>query len=180
MAGVFNCAILVLGRKLLPNGNPSKILIGRMKAAIAIFNKMNYEGKVCAMICSGGEVMENTRPEAIVMKELALADGVASEHIFLEEQAYNTPENMIYSRRILDSLGVKDVVLVTSDFHMKRAEKYAEAFIPKTEGFTITLEEDHPPLNRAIRQEIEKEKKSITYVSSRVNKYNELLRFKKI
>ena len=104
--------------------------------------------------------MKNTRPEAHVMKEMMMTHhDVPEDHIFMEDKACNTPENMIFSKRvsyyvlsppspslfslsfsplpflspdsnnILDNLGVKKVILVTSDFHMDRAKLYAQVHI---------------------------------------------------
>ena len=52
------------------------------------------------MILSGGVVMKNTRPEAHVMRELVMTQGVPAELVFLDEKACNTPENMIFSKQI--------------------------------------------------------------------------------
>eukprot|EP00026_Physarum_polycephalum_P017159 Phypoly_transcript_18285.p1 GENE.Phypoly_transcript_18285~~Phypoly_transcript_18285.p1 ORF type:complete len:137 (+),score=22.02 Phypoly_transcript_18285:37-411(+) len=124
--------------------------------------------------------MKNTRPEAHVMRELVKTHGVPDEHIFMEEKAQNTPENMIFTRRILNTLGIKHFVLVTSDFHMERAKAYALAFISPMEGFVMETEEDHPPMDDLKTQEIQKEKKSLTFVSGRVQKYVGLLKANKI
>lgn len=61
-----------------------------------------------------------------------------------------------------------------------RANGGLQAFIPPTEGFKASYVEDHPPLDDAIRKEIEKEKQSITFVSGRVMKYVDLMNKKKI
>jgi len=176
----FTRGIIVLGRKLLPDGSPTPILIHRVACAVEVYKKHKTEEKPCAIICSGGIVMKKTRPEAHVMRELFLSHGIPDDHIFMDDKACNTPENMIFSRRILDSLNIKHVILITSDFHMERAKAYAQAFIPPTEGFIVDAEEDHPPMDDMKKQEIEKEKKSITYVSERVRKYSGLLRDKKV
>jgi hypothetical protein len=44
--------------------------------------------------------MKKTRPEAHVMKDLAKTHEVPEEHIIMEEKACNTPENMIFTKRV--------------------------------------------------------------------------------
>ncbi|TAH13795.1 MAG: YdcF family protein, partial [Sphingobacteriia bacterium] len=75
------------------------------------------------LISSGsGHLLFNEPSEAsYVIKEL-VRNGVNKEAIILESQSRNTYENAVYSKRILDSLKLKEpFVLVTSAQHMPRS-----------------------------------------------------------
>jgi hypothetical protein len=54
-------------------------------------------------------------------------------NVILETQALNTLQNIAYSKPIIDSLGAKKVVLVTSKAHMSRAVAYAKERLPECE-----------------------------------------------
>ena len=50
--------------------------------------------------------------------------------IILEDKSRNTDENLKYSAEIIKQLGVKHVVIVTSNSHMERAMNFAQQYIP--------------------------------------------------
>ena len=51
--------------------------------------------------------------------------------IILEDKSRNTDENLKYSAEIIKQLGVKHVVIVTSNSHMERSMNFARQYIPK-------------------------------------------------
>ncbi len=59
--------------------------------------------------------------EAEVMREVAIANGVAPSDIVLETNASNTYENVMFSRDIARARGWRRVMLVSSPYHMRRA-----------------------------------------------------------
>lgn len=131
--------VIVLGRKLTPNGNPSKILKTRMNTAINKFKSLKYP-KI--MILSGGIPEEyqirsqNFPTEAEMMLELALQKGIPMENIILEPDSSTTEENMINTNKIIENLSKRNIrigkiYLVTSDFHMKRSNIFAKKYIKK-------------------------------------------------
>lgn len=63
---------------------------------------------------------QNIKP-AVLMKEFAIEFGVPSDRIITETESRNTRENAVNTKRILDKLNAKKVILVTSDYHMRRA-----------------------------------------------------------
>ncbi len=50
--------------------------------------------------------------------------------IILEDKSRNTDENLKYSAEIVKRLGVKHVVIVTSNSHIKRAMDFAYQYMP--------------------------------------------------
>ncbi len=55
------------------------------------------------------------------MKDLAVAHGVPASAILLETKAANTFENVIFVRDILRQKGWRQILLVSSPYHMRRA-----------------------------------------------------------
>jgi uncharacterized SAM-binding protein YcdF (DUF218 family) len=60
--------------------------------------------------------------EAVVIARQLEDWGIAKDRIILEEKALNTRENAVYSRQIVKERGFSRVLVVTSAFHMPRAE----------------------------------------------------------
>ncbi len=79
-------------------------------------------GKAPLVFVSGGSVDPGARPEAQLMRDVLVAMGVPDEAILLESASRNTHENARYSRIVLDKRNIERILLVTSAFHMRRAE----------------------------------------------------------
>jgi uncharacterized SAM-binding protein YcdF (DUF218 family)/glycosyltransferase involved in cell wall biosynthesis len=87
----------------------------RVKQAVDLYNS----GYAPRMIFSSGYVF--AFPEAEVMRDLAIANGVRPEAIILEKQATNTLGNVMGARQILSANGWRRILLVSSPYHMRRA-----------------------------------------------------------
>ncbi len=59
--------------------------------------------------------------EADIMRGLAIDLGVPADAIILEERAANTYQSVIYARDLARRYGARDVLLVSSPYHMRRA-----------------------------------------------------------
>lgn len=69
-----------------------------------------------------GAALDKSGPSnAAAMRQTALAAGVADNAIFTEERSTNTLENAQFSKKILDQIGAKKIILVTSPYHQRRA-----------------------------------------------------------
>jgi uncharacterized SAM-binding protein YcdF (DUF218 family) len=82
------------------------------------------EGKIKKIIITGGSgrIFTEGRPEADELKKTLLMCGVAEEDILIERESFNTHENAVFTKRMLDSIGVRSkVLLVTSAYHMPRS-----------------------------------------------------------
>ena len=78
-------------------------------------------GRAKVAIVSGGKLGGDLLTEAdYLARELELL-GVPKEQVLIEPKANNTRENATESKRLLEQLGAKRVVLVTSAFHMPRS-----------------------------------------------------------
>jgi uncharacterized SAM-binding protein YcdF (DUF218 family) len=120
------------------------------KAPPRLFDEVNeagdrilYAGRLMAVnaaprcIITGGNIgflrtIEGSQAEAAAHL-LANCKGVDTSRILLETQARNTYENGVFTKRLLDSLGLSpSIILVTSALHMPRS-----VAIFKKLGFTV-------------------------------------------
>ena len=109
-------AIVILGYALADDGTMREPLIERLKAGLAVA-KQYPNSKV---IVTGGVPKEGVT-EAEAMNEWLIANGIAKERIIMENKATDTVENALFTTAILQKEGLKDVTLVTSASHMRRA-----------------------------------------------------------
>ncbi len=109
--------IIVLGAGLHRDGRPGRALTRRSQQAASLWQ----EDRAPLVLCTGGQAEYYPRTEASVCREILLAQGLPESAILLEERSRSTEENAIYSRQILDEIGLKRVVLVSDSYHMLRA-----------------------------------------------------------
>lgn len=111
-------AMIVLGAQVNPDGTPSVQLEWRLSAALDI-----YKLKKTPIVVTGAQGADEPRTEAGVMADWLTARGVARENIRLDETSFNTKENIENAMQYMP--GVKDVLIVTSDYHLPRALQVA-------------------------------------------------------
>lgn len=123
-------AVVVLGAGV--NGRvPSLSLVVRLQACLEyVADKPDIP-----IIVTGAQGPGEDITEARCMADWLTAQGADPNRIYLEEQAVNTEENVLYSKAILEALGIAPdapVAVVTSDYHLCRAKLYwdTEGFIP--------------------------------------------------
>lgn len=78
-------------------------------------------GKAPRIVVSGGSV-PGTRSEAEMIRDVLVLLGVPAPAIVLEDESRTTHDNAVLSAERLESLGASSILLVTSAFHMRRAE----------------------------------------------------------
>jgi len=108
-------AIVVLGARVLSDGSPSAALVARVHHAVAL----HRAGLGPTVIFSGAG--PGALSEAVVARQLALAAGVSAEACVLEPASHSTFDNAQRTVALLKEHGLKDVWLVTDDFHAYRA-----------------------------------------------------------
>ena len=113
-------AALVLGAALW-DGRPSPALKERLDQALRLYR----EGWVQYLILSGG-MGDDGLTEAEGMKRYLVERGVPPDRLLLEDRSRNTAENIAYSKKILEERNWDRFYLVTHDYHMYRALRYAE------------------------------------------------------
>ncbi len=88
----------------------------RLKQAVDLYRS----GFAPALILSSGYVY--SFKEAEVMRALAIDQGVPADRIVLELRATNTRENVTYTTEILRARNWRTILLVSSPYHMRRAD----------------------------------------------------------
>jgi uncharacterized SAM-binding protein YcdF (DUF218 family) len=121
-------ALVVLGARVLPGGEPDDSLRVRTLKAVRLYQ----EGIAPYVICTGG-VGDNPPAESRVAADLAITCGVPAEKVLLEEHSTSTRENAEYAARICRERGWKRVVVVSDPYHLYRARRAFER-----EGLTVS------------------------------------------
>lgn len=96
---------------------PSPVFEERIKHALDLYN----EGRVRAIVFTGGVGRGDTRSEAEVARNYALRRGVPESAIHVETASRSTFGNLLNARTLLERNGLKRVLLVSDPLHMRRA-----------------------------------------------------------
>ena len=112
----------------------TKPSIARERALTAA--KLYSEGRVKYIIPSGGVAWEGWNcSEAEYMAQVLLNEGVPQDAIILENEATTTKENMLYGSILMNRktkfYGEKSIMLVTSNYHVKRTLLLGQIFLPQ-------------------------------------------------
>ncbi|MEJ2531707.1 MAG: YdcF family protein [Halioglobus sp.] len=89
----------------------------RLVHAVALYKA----GRAPLVLLSGGG-QTGGRTEAEVMRDILLVMGIPDKALLLERGSRTTYDNAVNSARLLQARGLDSILLVTSAFHMRRAE----------------------------------------------------------
>lgn len=131
-------AILLLGYGLDENDQATQELKLRVKAAAKAYR----EGYSEVIVACGGTTDQHKISEAEVMQALLIEEGVPGEQILLENQSQITIENMRFAAATLGGAKGKRVLVVTSDYHVRRAVLTAMRAGFKAKGYAAVLPHD--------------------------------------
>ena len=131
-------AILLLGVELDENDEPMPELLARADAAVTAYKK----GLAQNVVVCGGRLPGHKVCEADVMERLLLERGVPEAAILKENESQDTMENMCFAAKLLGGAKGKRVLVVTSDYHLRRALFTARRAGFKAKGFAAALEHD--------------------------------------
>lgn len=121
--------IIVLGAQVLPSGKPSVQLQWRLDKAMEC-----YLANPCYIVATGAQGPNEPEPEGDAMRRALLEMGVPEEHVISDPISRNTRENMQNSWAILQELGCKNPMIVTSDYHLPRALALARDYGVPAQG----------------------------------------------
>ena len=111
--------IIIHGSGLIRGKEVSKLLSDRIDKAIEVYR---LDPTKPIMIPAGGRGRDEEISEAEAMEGYLLAHGIPQEHIIREDRSGTTRENLIFSRKIIESReGSRYTALVTSNYHVWRA-----------------------------------------------------------
>lgn len=118
-------AVIVLGAGL--RGDVvSGLLARRLDAAYEAYEK----NPQTMLVVTGGQGLQETRPEAHAMRDYLLARGVPATHILVEDKSTSTEENFAFAMTLLREAGIDEnapLAFATNRFHCYRAALYARA-----------------------------------------------------
>ncbi len=109
--------IIVLGAGLNDDGRPGPALTRRSLHGAALW----HDDIAPLILCAGGQSEYYPRTEADACRELLLGAGLPDHAILMEGRSRSTEENAIYSKLLLDELGLSRAVLVSDSYHVLRA-----------------------------------------------------------
>lgn len=84
--------------------------------------KLYREGWAPLIIVSGAAADKSGPSNAKAMYQQATNNGVPRNAIVMEESSETTKQNATEVKKIIDTRNIKDVILVTSGYHMRRAQ----------------------------------------------------------
>lgn len=108
--------IIILGAKLIDQ-EPSMILRLRLDEAIKLYK----EGYAPTMIVSGAQGEDEEVSEAASMRNYLISHGIGAEHILLEDQSFNTYQNLANSQKIMQEHNFKTAIIVSNASHIRRS-----------------------------------------------------------
>ena len=91
--------------------------LARTKSAIELYKN----GWADLVIFSGAAADPDSPSNAAVMKEEAIAAGIPSDAILVEEHSKNTQENAVNTEELIEKYDIDSVILTTSPYHQRRA-----------------------------------------------------------
>jgi SanA protein len=106
-------AILVLGALVKADGIPSDMLHDRLQVALNLYNQQISD----KMLLSGDHGTKQY-DEVNAMRAFMEQNQVKTEHVFMDHAGFSTYESMYRAR---DVFKVKKVLIVTQEYHLKRA-----------------------------------------------------------
>lgn len=108
--------ILVLGAQVKADGTPSIALERRMTTALEAWKE-----KPRLIICCGAQGVNEPAPEGEVMRAWFISYDCPEEDVIAEIASFNTRENLMNARAIMEERGLVRALIVTSDYHVPRA-----------------------------------------------------------
>lgn len=131
-------AIVLLGVELDAQDHPTQELHVRVQAAAQAYAR----GAAGVIVASGGRLPGHRAAEATVMARLLGEAGVPDAAVVLEDQSQNTMENMRFTAAKLGGAKGRRVLVVTSDYHLRRAVLTARRAGFRARGCAAALEHD--------------------------------------
>lgn len=108
--------VLIIPGARLWGDQPSGMLKIRLDKALELYQA----GYAKHIIVSGARGPDEIESEAAVMRNYLVGQGLPAETVWLEDQSFNTIENLTYSQNIMHTQGWQSAVIVTNPFHIYR------------------------------------------------------------
>ena len=115
--------VIILGSRVRKDGTLPPILQARVDKAIEFAKEQNeITKKSIIFIPSGGKGQDEDITEAEAMEKYLVEKGIEPKNIIIENQAKNTAQNFIFSKRIIDeSNNGNSIIFSTTNYHVFRS-----------------------------------------------------------
>lgn len=119
----YEAVIVLSGMVNLPLSSEKHIEFSAAADRILKGIELINQGKADYLILSGGtgSLHQKDHSEALLLSGFAKKLGVPEKAILVDEGSKNTYQNAVESKKILEERGIERVLLITSAFHMFRA-----------------------------------------------------------
>lgn len=121
--------IIVLGAQVRPEGVPSEALRRRLALALE-----RYRLCPVTIICCGAQGKTEPMPEGDFMCGWLVDHGVNAADVISERESFDTMQNIKNARAIMRARGLACALVVTSDYHVRRALAICRAYGIAAEG----------------------------------------------
>lgn len=108
--------IIILGAQVKSDGTPSVALQRRLTLALEAYNASPQ-----SIIACGAQGSDEPMTEAQLMYDWFTQRGVREGDVLMEDKSFNTRENLLNAKAIMDEHGLSQALIVTSDYHVARA-----------------------------------------------------------
>lgn len=108
--------IIILGAKLIGH-TPSTILRLRLDEGLRLYRA----GYAPTIIVSGAQGKDEKISEAAGMQNYLINQGIPPEKILLDDQSFNTYQNLANSKIIMKEQGFKTAIIVSNSSHIRRS-----------------------------------------------------------
>jgi uncharacterized SAM-binding protein YcdF (DUF218 family) len=113
--------IIILGSPNKCNGDLYDVAKARCKLALSIYRKhINYKFLLTGGF--GAHFNTSSKPHACYLKKYLVKAGVSEENILEYAESANSIEDALLSKEIIIKHNIHNVIVVTSDYHQKRAK----------------------------------------------------------
>jgi vancomycin permeability regulator SanA len=154
--------IVVLGSPNFPDGTLGPIAFDRLQGCLSIFDPIKHK-----ILCTGGFGAHfNTSPmaHANYLKNFLIEKGVPPTAFLPLALSSNTVEDAVMSKSILKEMEYKDLIIITSEYHMARVKFI---FTEILKDFNLKFKAvDHHSINDVLEPLIQHEKMAMDQLIS--------------
>lgn len=155
--------ILILGAGVRADGSPSPMLLDRLETGISL-----YKDGASAKLLMSGDHGRKDYNEVQTMKDIAIADDVPSEDVFMDHAGFSTYDSIYRARDVFQA---KKVIIVTQEYHLYRALYISHALGLDAYGVPADTRRYAGQTMRDLREILARDKDFITSIVKPKPKY---------
>ncbi|MBI5798084.1 YdcF family protein [Candidatus Woesearchaeota archaeon] len=114
--------ILILGAGLTASGELTAIGKSRVEKGLDCYKKA-LASRI--LLCGGNHARLQIKPpktEAQAMFDYLIQEGISIQHLYKEENSQETLGNAFFAKKFLEKQGWKNIIIITSNFHVARTQ----------------------------------------------------------